>query len=54
MILNNMGNSGIAKGQIEIKSEHRMPINETKDKHRAHNTTLNTKDGVIRTLQTPG
>ena len=48
-------NSNIPKGQTEIvKSEvsqdHGQP-NETKDKHRTHNTTLKTKTGVTRTLQ---
>ena len=28
--------------------------NETKDKHRTHNTSLKTKAGVTRTLQKPG
>ena len=39
------------------KSEDRQDHgqqNETKDKHRAHNTTLKTKAGVTRTLQKPG
>ena len=43
-------NSKIPKGQTEIvKSEDRQDHgqqNETKDKHRAHNTTLKTKAGV--------
>ena len=51
-------NSKIPKGQIEIvKSEDRQDHgqqNETKDKHRTQNTTLNTKAGVTRTLQNPG
>ena len=36
------------------KSEDRQDHdqqNETKDKHRTHNTTLKTKPGVTRTLQ---
>ena len=45
-------------GQTEIvKSEdrqHHGQQNETKDKHRTHNTTLKTKAGVTRTLQKPG
>ena len=39
------------------KSEDRQDHgqqNETKDKHRTHNTTLKTKAGVTRTLQKPG
>ena len=48
-------NSKIPKGQTEIdKTEDREDHgqkNETKDKHRAHNTTLKTKAGVTRTLQ---
>ena len=48
-------NSKIPKGQTEIvKSEDRQDHgqhNETKDKHRTHNTTLKTKVGVTRTLQ---
>ena len=43
-------NSKIPKGQTEIvKSEDRQDHgqqNETKEKHRAHNTTLKTKAGV--------
>ena len=43
-------NSKIPKGQTEIvKSEDRKDYgqeNETKDKHRTHNTTLKTKAGV--------
>ena len=46
------------KGQTEIvKSEDirdHGQQNETKDKHRAHNTTLKTKAGVTRTLQKSG
>ena len=49
---------GIPNGQTEIvKSEDRQDHsqqNETKDKHRKHNTTLKTKAGVTRTLQKPG
>ena len=45
-------------GQTEmVKSEDRQDDglqNETKDKHRTHNTTLKTKAGVTRTLQKPG
>ena len=52
------GNSKIPKGQTEIvRSEDRQDHgqqNETKDKHRTHNTTLKTKDGVTRTLPKPG
>ena len=48
-------NSKIPRGQTEIvKSEDRKnhgQQNETKDKHRTHNTTLTTKAGVTRTLQ---
>ena len=48
-------NSKIPKWQTEIiKSEDRQEHgeqNETKDKHRTHNTTLKTKAGVTRTLQ---
>ena len=48
----------IPKGQTEIfKSEDRQDHgeqNETKDKHRPHNTTLKTKAGVTRTLQNQG
>ena len=48
-------NSKIPKGQTEIvKSEDRQDHgqqNETKDKHRTHNTTLETKAGVTQTLQ---
>ena len=51
-------NSKIPKGQTEIvKSEDRQEHgqqNETKDKHRTHNTTLKTKAGIIRTLKKPG
>ena len=39
------------------KSEDRQDHgqqNETKDKHRTHNTTLQTKAGVTRSLQKPG
>ena len=43
-------NSKISKGQTEIvKSEDRQDHdkqNDTKDKHRTHNTTLKTKAGV--------
>ena len=38
------------------RSEDRQdhgPQNETKDKHRTYNTTLNTKAGVTGTLQKP-
>ena len=45
-------NSKIPKGQTEIvKAEDRQDHgqqNETKDKHRTHNTTLKTKAGVTR------
>ena len=51
-------NSKIPKGQTEIiKSVDRQDHgkqNETKDKHRTHNTALKTKAGVTRTLQKPG
>ena len=51
-------NSKIPKEQTEIvKSENRQnhgQQNETKDKHRTHNTTLKTYAGVTRTLQKPG
>ena len=51
-------NSKIPKGQTEIvTSENRQEHgqqNETKHKHRTHNTTLKTKAGVTRTLQKPG
>ena len=51
-------NSKISKGQTEIvKSEDRQDHgqqNETKDKHRTHNTTLKTKAVIARTLQKPG
>ena len=50
-------NSKTPKGQTEIvKSEDRQDHgqqNETKDKHRTHNTMLKTKAGVTRTLQKP-
>ena len=50
-------NSKIPKGQTEIvKSEDREDHgqqNETKEKHRTHNTTLKTKAGITRTLQKP-
>ena len=46
------------KGEAEIvKSENRQfrgQQNETKGKHRSHNTTIKTKAGVTRTLQNPG
>ena len=49
-------NSKTPKGQTEIdKSEDRQDHgqqNETKDKHRTHNTTLTTKAGVTRALKT--
>ena len=51
-------NSKIPKGHTEIvKSEDRQDHgqqNETKDKHIKHNTTLETKAGVTRTLKKPG
>ena len=51
-------NTMILKRQTEIvKSEDRQDHgqqNETKDKHRTHDTTLKTKAGVTRTLQKPG
>ena len=51
-------NSKIPKGQTEIvKSEDRQDHgqqNETKNKHRTHNTTLKTKARVTLTLQKPG
>ena len=51
-------NSITPKGRTEIvKSEDRhdqCQQNETKDKHRTHNTTLKTKAGITRTLQKPG
>ena len=54
----NKRNSKIPKGQTEIvKSEDRQDHgqqNETKDKHRTHNTTLKTKAGVTQILQKPG
>ena len=51
-------NSKIPKGQTEIvnsvnRQDHGQQ-NETKDKHKTHNTTLKTKAGVTRTLQKPG
>ena len=45
------------EGHRIVKSEDRQDHgqqNETKDKHRTHNTTLKTKAGVTRTLQKPG
>ena len=42
--------------QTEIeswKADHGQQ-NETKDKHRKHNTTLKTKDGFTRTLKKQG
>ena len=39
------------------KSEDRQDHgqqNETKDKHRTHNTSLKTKAGVTRTIKKPG
>ena len=48
-------NSKIPKGQTKIlKSEDHGQQNETKDKHRTHNTSLKTKAGVTRTLQKSG
>ena len=48
-------NSKMPKGQTEIlKSEDHGQQNETKDKHRTHNTSLKTKAGVTQTLQKPG
>ena len=48
----------IPKGQAEIvKSEDRQDHgqqNETKDKHRTHNTTQKTKARETLTLQKPG
>ena len=51
----------IPKEQTEIvKSEDRQDHhdhgqqNETKDKHRTHNTTLKTKGGITWSLQKPG
>ena len=50
----NKRTSKIPKRKTEIvKSEGRQDHgqqNETKDKHRTHNTTLKTKAGVTRTL----
>ena len=47
-------NSNIPKRQTEIAlSEDHGQQNETKDKHRTHNTTLN-KAEVTRTLQKLG
>ena len=54
----NRRNSKIQKGQTEIvKSQDRQDHgrqNETKNKHRTHNTTLETKAEVKRTLQKLG
>ena len=51
-------NSKKSKGQTEIvKSEDRQDHgqqNETKEKHRTHNTSLKNKDGLTRNLQKPG
>ena len=48
-------NSKIPKGQKEnVKSEDKQDHgqqNETKDKHRTHNTTLKTKTAVTLTVQ---
>ena len=58
MVKNDLKEFEDTKGQTEIvKSEDRQDHgqqNETKDKHRTHNTTLKTKAGVTRTLQKPG
>ena len=57
-IHNTKRNLRISKGQTEIlKSADRQDHdqqNETKDKHRTHNTTLKTKAGLTQTLQKPG
>ena len=44
-------NSKIPKEQTEIDRQDHGQQNETKYKHRTHNTTLKTKAGVTRTLQ---
>ena len=58
MVKNDLKEFEDTKGQTEIvKSEDRQDHgqqNETKDKHRTHNTTLKTKAGIKRTLQKPG
>ena len=47
-----------AKGTTEIVNskdrQYHGQQNKTKEKHRTHNTTLEIKAGVKRTLQTPG
>ena len=49
-------NAKTPTGQTEIdKSEERQDLgqqNETKDKHKTHNTLLKTRPGVTRTLKT--
>ena len=51
-------NSKIPKGQkVIVKSGDRQDYdqqNDTKDKHRTHNTTVKSNAGITRTLKKPG